>query len=74
MCYSKKQDPEKASLDSNEPLGLIAQDLVLAQHVPCIPSMSIGTITWPCIDTFLCSLDTSMEHLSIDREDECTSR
>ena len=34
----------------------------------------IGPITRPCIDTFLCSLGTSMEHLSIDREDECTSR
>ena len=58
----------------DEPLGLIAQDPVLAQHVPCISSMSIGPITWPCIDTFLCNPGTSVEHISIDREDECTSR
>ena len=62
------------SLDNNEPLGLIAQDPSLAQHVPCISSMSIGPTTRPCIDTFLCDPSTSMEHLSIDREDECTSR
>ena len=53
---------------------MIAQDPVLAQHVPCISSMSIGPITRPCIDTFLGNPGTSMEHLSIDREDECTSR
>ena len=74
MCYPKKQDPEKASLDSDEPLGLIAQDPILAQHVPSISSMSIGPITRPCIDTFLCNPGTSMEHISIDKEDECTSR
>ena len=66
MCYPKKQDPEKASLDRNEPLGLIAQDPVLAQHVPCISSMSIGPITRPCIDTFLCNPGTLVEHISID--------
>ena len=74
MCYPKKQDPEEVSLDSNKPLGLIAQDPFLAPHVPCISSMNIGPITRPCIDTFLCDPGTSMEHLSIDREDECTSR
>ena len=74
MCYPKKQDPEEVSLDSDEPLGLIAQDPFLASHVPCISSMSIGPITQPCIDTFLCDPSTSMEHLSIDREDKCTSR
>ena len=73
MCHSDQQDSDKVSLDNDEPLGLIAQDPVLAQHVPCILSMSIGPITRPCIDTFLCDLGTSMEHLSIDREDECTS-
>ena len=36
--------------------------------------MNIGPIIRPCIDTFLCNPRTSMEHLSIDREDECTSR
>ena len=74
MCHPKKQDPEKVSLDNDEPLGLIAQDPVLTQHVPCISSMSIEPITRPCIDTFLCNPGTSMEHLSIDRDDECTSR
>ena len=74
MCYPKKQDPEEVSLDSDEPLGSIAQDPFLAPHVPCISSMSIGPITRPCIDTFLCDPGTSMEHLSIDREDECISR
>ena len=66
-------DAAQESLDSDEPLGLIAQDPSLAQHVPCISSMSIGPITRPCIDTFLCDPGTLMEHLSIDREDECTS-
>ena len=74
MCHPKKQDPEELSLDSDEPLGLIAQDHFLAPHVPYISSMSIGPITWPCIDTFLCDPGTSMEHISIDREDECTIR
>ena len=74
MCYPKKHNPEKASLDSDEPLGLIAKDPILAQHVPCISSMSIGPITRPCIDTFLVNPGTSVEHISIDREDECTSR
>ena len=74
ICFPKKQDLEEVSLDNEEPLGLIAQDPFLAQHVPCISSMSIGPITRPCIDTFLCDPGTSVEHLSIDREDECTSR
>ena len=74
MCYPKKPDPEKASLDNDEPLGLIAQDPFLALHIPCISSMSIGPITRPCIDTFLGNPGTSVEHLSIDREDEYTSR
>ena len=74
ICFPKKQVPEEVSLDNEEPLGLIAQDPFLAQHVPCISSMSIGPITRPCIDTFLCDPGTSLEHLSIDREDECTSR
>ena len=75
MCHPKKQDPEKVSLDDDEPLGLIAQDPFLAPHVPCISSMSLGPITRPCIDTFLGNPPgTSVESLSIDREDECTSR
>ena len=64
----------QVSLDSREPLGLIAQDPVLAQHVFCIMSMSIGPITRPCIDTVFCNPGTTMEHISIGREDECTSR
>ena len=45
ICHGEKQ----VSLDSDEPLGLIAQDPFLAPHVPCISSMSIGPITRPCI-------------------------
>ena len=74
MCYPKKQDPEEVSLNTDEPLGWIAQDPLLAPHVPSISGMDIGPITRPCIDTFLCDPGTSVEHLSIDREDECTSR
>ena len=58
----------------NKPLGLIAQDPSLAQHVPCISSINIGPITRPCIDTFLCDPGTTMDHLSIGKEDECTIR
>ena len=74
MCHSDQQESDKASLNNDEPLGLIAQDPVLAQRVPCILSMNMGPITRPCIDTFLSNLGTSMEHLAIDREDECTGR
>ena len=61
-------------LNSKEPLGVIAQDPSLAQHVPCISSMSIGPATRPCIDTVLCNLGTTSGHLATGREDECTSR
>ena len=44
-------DAAQENLDSNEPLGLIAKDPSLAQHVPCITIMTLGPITWPCIDT-----------------------
>ena len=67
-------DTTQVSFDSDKPLGLIAQDPSLAPHVPCITSMSIGPITRPCIDTVLCNPGTTMDHLSIGREDECTSR
>ena len=67
-------DAAQESLDSDEPFGLIAQDPSLAQHVPYIPSMSIGPITRPCIDTFLCNPSTTSGHLSIGGEIECTSR
>ena len=62
------------SLDSDKPLGLIAQDPSLPQHVPCISSMSIGPFTRPCIETFLCNPGTTSGHLAIGGEDECTSR
>ena len=65
---------EQVSLDSDKPLGVIAQDPSLAPHVPCIMSITIGPITRPCIDTFLCNPGTTMEHLSNGRKDECTSR
>ena len=74
ICFPKKKVPEEVSLDNEEPLGFIAQDPFFAPHVPCISSMSIGPFTRPCIDTSLCNPGTLMEHLSIDREDECTSR
>ena len=74
QVFGEQVESAQVSLDNDEPLGLIAQDPVLAQHVPCISSMSIGPITRPCIDTFLCYPGTTMEHLSIGREDECTSR
>ena len=67
-------DSIQVSLDNDKPLGLSAQDPSLAQHVPCIPSINIRPITWPCIDTFLCDPGTTMDHLSIGREDECTNR
>ena len=67
-------DVVQENLDSNKPLGLIAQDPSLAQHVAYISSMNSGPFIQPCIDTFLCDPRTSMEHLFIDREDECTSR
>ena len=67
-------DVAQQDLDNDEPLGVISQDPSLAQHVPYITSMSIGPITWPCINTFLCDPSTTMDHLSIGGEDECTSR
>ena len=65
---------ERVILDSKEPLGVSAQDPSLAPHVPCILSIRIGPITWPCIDTILCDLGTTGDHLITSREDECTSR
>ena len=62
------------SFVSKEPLGVIAQDLSLAQHVPCIISMSLGPLTRPCIGTSFCNPGTTSGHLAIGREDECTSR
>ena len=66
--------PTHVSFVSKEPLGVIAQDPSLAQHVPCITTMSLGPITRPCTDTDLCNPDTTSGHLAIGRKDECTSR
>ena len=49
----------EVSLDSNKPFGKISQDLLLAQHVPCIESMSVGPTTRPCIGTDLCNPGTT---------------
>ena len=67
-------EAEQVSLDSNKPLGKIAQDLLNAQHVPCKTSMSLGPVTRPCIGTDLCNPDTTSGHLAIGGEDDCTSR
>lgn len=74
QILEEQVDSAQVSLNNDKPLGLIAQDPFLAQHVPCISSMSIGPITRPCIDTDSCNPGTTMEHLSNGREDECTSR
>ena len=67
-------DTIQVNLDSNEPLGVIAQDPLDAQHVPCINCISIGPITRPCIGTVLCYPGTTSDHLVTSGEDECTSR
>ena len=67
-------DSAQESLDINKPLGEIAQDLSLAQHVPCIDIMRIGPITRPCIGIVLCDPGTTSDHLATGGEDECTSR
>ena len=64
----------KVSLDDEEPLGVISQDPLNAQHVPCIESMSIGPPTRPCIGIVLCDPGTTSGHLAIGVKDECTSR
>ena len=67
-------EAEQVSLDSDKPLGKIAQDPLLAQHVPCIDIMRIGPIMWPCIDTVLCYPGTTSDQLVTNGEDESTSR
>ena len=75
MQVLKEQvDSTQVSLDIGEPLGVIAQDLLNAQNVPCTDIMSLGPITRPCIGTDLCNLGTTSSHLAIGGEDECTSR
>lgn len=69
-----EKEEEQLSLDIEEPLGVIAQDPLNAQHVPCIDIMSTGPITWPSIDTIFCYLGTTSDHLVISGEDECTCR
>ena len=71
------EDPAEISqvgLDIKKPLGEIAQDPLIAQHVPCISIMSLGPVTRPCIGTFLCNPGTISDHLVTGGEDECTSR
>ena len=67
-------EADQEILNNKEPLGVIAQDPSLAQHVPCISSMSIGLITRPCIDTDLCNTSTTSGHIATSGEDEWTSR
>ena len=69
-----EEGEEQVSLDIKEPLGVSAQDPFLAQHVPCISSMSLGPITRPCIGTNLCNLGTTSGHFAIGGEDESTRR
>ena len=74
QVLDNQEETAQVDLDSKEPLGVIAQDPSLAQHVPCISSMMIGPVTQPCIDTNLCNPGTTSGHLAIRGEDECTSR
>ena len=67
-------EAEQLILSNKEPLGSIAQDPSLAQHVPCILSMSIGPATRPCIGIDLCNPGTTSGHFATGEEDECTSR
>ena len=54
----------QVSLNSDEPLGEIAQDPFIAQHVPCISVMSLGRpATRPCIDIVLCNPGTTSDPL-----------
>ena len=69
-----EKEEEQVSLNHEKPLGVIAQDPLNAQHVPCIESMSIGPPTRPCIGTALCDPGTTSGHLAIGGENECTSR
>ena len=64
----------QVNLNSNEPLGVTAQDPFDAQHVPCINCISIGPITRPCIGTVLCYPGTTSDHLVTSGENECTSK
>ena len=67
-------DTIQVNLSNNEPLGVIAQDPLDAQHVPCINCISIGPITRPCIGTVLCYPGTTSDHLVTSGKNECTSR
>ena len=74
QVMEEQVEAEQVILNSKEPMGVSAQDPSLAQHVPCIEIMRIGPITSQCIDTVLCNLGTTSDHLVISRKDECTSR
>ena len=69
-----QESATQVNFDIKEPLGVIAQDLSFAQHVPCITRMIIGPITRPCTDTFLCDPSTTSDHLVTSRKDECTRK
>ena len=67
MCHPKKQDPEKVSIDCPRPTSCIACSLHFKHEYR-------ANYTAMHRHTLLCDPGTSLEHLSIDREDECTSR
>ena len=60
----------QVSFANDEPLGVIAQDPFLAQHVPCITSMRSVPITRPCIGTDLCNPGTTSGHFAVGGEDD----
>ena len=74
QVLEEQVDSAQVNFDNKEPLGVVSQDPLNAQHVLCIKSMSIGPTTRPCIDTFLSNPGTTSGHLAIGGEDECTSR
>ena len=74
QVMENQAEAEQVNLNSKEPLGVIAQDPSLTQHVSCISSMMIGPIIRPCIDTVLCDPGTTSDHFFTSREDECKSR
>ena len=73
QILDNQEKAAQVNLDSDEPLGEIAQDPFLAQHAPYIESMNIGPITRPCIGIVLHSPGTTSGHLATGGKDECTS-
>ena len=74
QVLEEQVDSAQVNFDNEEPLGVIFQDPLNAQHVLCIKSMSIGPITRPCIDTVLCNPGTTSDHFVTCGKGECTSR